>query len=93
MRDDSLLMARDRDDAYEAELEVLQAHARDLPESCRVVSELHASARLILDKLAAGEVAELEPVATTPADLEAAGLEGWRLEVLGTVFLDALSED
>jgi hypothetical protein len=35
------------------ELEVLQAHARDLPESCRVVSELHATAGVILYTLTA----------------------------------------
>jgi hypothetical protein len=35
------------------ELEVLQAHARDLPESCRIACELHATARAILDKLQA----------------------------------------
>ena len=35
------------------ELEVLQAHARDLPMSCRVVGELHATAGATLDKLTA----------------------------------------
>lgn len=35
------------------ELEVLQAHARDLPESCRVVRELHATATATLDALTA----------------------------------------
>jgi hypothetical protein len=35
------------------ELEVLQAHARDLPESCRVVGELYATAGVILDTLTA----------------------------------------
>jgi hypothetical protein len=34
------------------ELEVLQAHARDLPESCRVVAELYATAEVVLDTLA-----------------------------------------
>jgi hypothetical protein len=34
------------------ELEVLQAHARDLPESCRVVGELQVTAAAILDELA-----------------------------------------
>lgn len=33
------------------ELEVLQAHARDLPESCRVASELYATAGVILQTL------------------------------------------
>jgi len=33
------------------ELEVLQAHARELPESCRVVSELYATAGVILHTL------------------------------------------
>jgi hypothetical protein len=33
------------------ELEVMQAHARDLPESCRVVGELHATASVVLDTL------------------------------------------
>ena len=33
------------------ELEVLQAHSRELPESCRVVSELYATAGVILDTL------------------------------------------
>jgi len=35
------------------ELEVLQAHARALPESCRVVAELYATAGAVLDTLAA----------------------------------------
>jgi len=35
------------------ELEVLQAHARDLPESCRVVGELYATAGVVLGTLAA----------------------------------------
>ena len=35
------------------ELEVLQAHARDLPESCRVVSELYTTAGVILYTLRA----------------------------------------
>jgi len=34
------------------ELEVLQAHERDIPETCRVVGELYATASVILDKLA-----------------------------------------
>ncbi|MCW8985565.1 MAG: hypothetical protein OQK55_09495, partial [Thermoanaerobaculales bacterium] len=33
------------------ELEVLQAHARDLPESCRVVGELYATACIVLETL------------------------------------------
>ena len=33
------------------ELEVLQAHTRDLPESCRVVAELYATAGVVLDTL------------------------------------------
>jgi hypothetical protein len=33
------------------ELEVLQAHARDLPESCRVVGELYATASVVLETL------------------------------------------
>ena len=33
------------------ELEVLQAHASDLPESCRVVAELYATACAVLDTL------------------------------------------
>ncbi len=33
------------------ELEVLQAHAGDLPESCRVVAELYATAGVLLDTL------------------------------------------
>jgi len=33
------------------ELEVLQAHARDLPESCRVVGELYATTGVVLDTL------------------------------------------
>jgi len=35
------------------EIEVLQAHARDLPESCHVVGELYATAGVILDTLTA----------------------------------------
>jgi hypothetical protein len=35
------------------ELEVLHAHSRDLPETCRVVGELYATAGVILDKLTA----------------------------------------
>jgi len=35
------------------ELEVLQAHARNLPESCRVVDELYATAGVVLDTTAA----------------------------------------
>ena len=35
------------------ELEVLQAHVRDLPESCRVVGELYTTAGVILETLAA----------------------------------------
>jgi hypothetical protein len=34
------------------ELEVLQSHSRDLPESCRVVGELYATAGAVLDSLA-----------------------------------------
>ena len=35
------------------ELEVLQTHARDLTESCRVAGELHTTALAVLDKLTA----------------------------------------
>ena len=37
------------------ELEVLQTHARDLPEACRVVGELFATAGAVLDTLPASE--------------------------------------
>jgi hypothetical protein len=33
------------------ELEVLQAHAAELPESCRLVAELYSTARAVLDRL------------------------------------------
>jgi len=36
-----------------AELEVLQEHASDLPESCRLVGELYATAGVVLDTLTA----------------------------------------
>ena len=44
------------------ELEVLQAHARDLPESCRVVRELHATATATLDTLTASFDTDHGPV-------------------------------
>ena len=46
------------------ELEVLQAHARDLPQACRVVSELYATAGVILYTLTASP--DLEDGEATP---------------------------
>jgi len=50
------------------ELEVLQAHARDLPESCRVVSELQATACAVLDGLAASLEGDISQVARAVAE-------------------------
>jgi ribonuclease D len=58
-----------------------------------VAGELGLQPGLVCPKACATALAELEPAARTTAELAAAGLDGWRLEVLGTRFLDALSED
>jgi len=53
------------------ELEVLQAHARDLPESCRVVGELYATAGVILDTLATSLGAEdIQATSRVAAEVE-----------------------
>jgi hypothetical protein len=53
------------------ELEVLQAHARDLPESCRVVAELQSTACAVLDELAASFEKDISHASRTVAtDIE-----------------------
>jgi len=53
------------------ELEDLQAHARDLPESCRVVGELYATAGVILDTLTASlDVDDSQATHKVAADVE-----------------------
>jgi hypothetical protein len=52
-----------------SELEVLQAHARDLPESCRVVVELYVTAGVILETLTAS-LAEQDNKATRRVAVE-----------------------
>ena len=53
------------------ELEVLQAHARDLPESCRVVSELYTTAGVILETLTASiEKEDGQATRSLAADVE-----------------------
>jgi hypothetical protein len=53
------------------ELEVLHAHARDLPESCRVVGELYATAGAVLDKLTASLDGDISrAVRSVTADVE-----------------------
>lgn len=47
---------------------------------------------LLCSRSTADAVAAREPRCSSPADLEKAGLEGWRLEVLGGVFLEALAD-
>ena len=49
------------------ELEVLQAHARQLPESCRIVGELYSNARAVLDTFEAFLDREAGPADTTLA--------------------------
>jgi len=50
------------------ELEVLQAHARDLPESCRVVSELQATACSVLEELAESSEGDIGQVPRVVAE-------------------------
>jgi len=53
------------------ELEVLQAHARDLPESCRVVGELYAAAGAILFTLTESlEALDAQAARKVAADVE-----------------------
>jgi hypothetical protein len=53
------------------ELEVLQAHASDLPESCRVVAELYVTAGAVLDALAASPASgEARATGDVAADVE-----------------------
>ena len=54
-----------------SELEVLQAHARDLPETCRVVGELYNTARAVLDTLTASiETGDRQLVNPVASDIE-----------------------
>jgi len=48
---------------------------------------------LLCPRGCAERVAAREPRCSNPADLAAAGLEGWRLEVLGDDFLEVLDSD
>ena len=53
------------------ELEILHAHARDLPESCRVVGELYATAGAVLDTLSASLEGDVSQAARgVAADVE-----------------------
>ena len=53
------------------ELEVLQSHSRDLPESCRVVSELYAASTVILYTLKASlDLEDVQAVRKATADVE-----------------------
>jgi hypothetical protein len=53
------------------ELEVLQAHQRNLPESCRVVGELYATAGVVLDTLRVSlDRAERQTAHSVAADVE-----------------------
>jgi hypothetical protein len=53
------------------ELEVLQSHSRDLPESCRVVSELYAASNVILYTLKASlDLEDVTAVRKATADVE-----------------------
>jgi ribonuclease D len=47
---------------------------------------------LVCSRSCVDAIAARQPPCSTLADLAEAGLSGWRLEVLGPVFLDALSE-
>ena len=55
-------------------------------------AELGLQGGLVCPRGCVDAVAAREPVCRTEDDLAAAGLEGWRLEVLGEVFLNALAE-
>jgi ribonuclease D len=58
-----------------------------------VAAELGLDPGLVCARASATSVAEQEPVAGSSAELEDAGLTGWRLEVLGPRFLAALADD
>ena len=55
--------------------------------------ELGIQAGLICSRGAADAVSSRKPVCASVQDLADAGLEGWRLEVLGEDFLKAIAED
>jgi ribonuclease D len=55
--------------------------------------ELGIQAGLLCSRGAAEAVSSCKPLCTTAQDLADAGLEGWRLEVLGDDFLKAIAED
>jgi len=55
--------------------------------------ELGIQAGLICSRGVAEGVALCKPPCTTVQDLARAGLEGWRLQVIGEVFLKAIAED
>lgn len=59
----------------------------------RVAADLGLEPGLVCARACVTEVAKREPVAGTRANLDSAGLDGWRLEVLGEAFLEALAED
>jgi ribonuclease D len=55
--------------------------------------ELGIQAGLLCSRGAVEAVSSHEPLCTTLQDLADAGFEGWRLEVLGKDFLEAIAED
>jgi ribonuclease D len=55
-------------------------------------AELGLQGGLVCPRGCVDAVAAREPVCRTAVDLASAGLEGWRLDVLGEVFLNALAE-
>ena len=58
----------------------------------RVASELAIEPGLVCAKNCLFEIASHQPKCASRADLESAGLTGWRLEVLGSGFIEALGE-
>jgi ribonuclease D len=58
-----------------------------------VAGELAIEPGLVCAKACLLAVASMKPRCVTLADLDAAGLHGWRLEVLGPMFLEALADE
>jgi ribonuclease D len=75
-------------DASERRLLKNMLAARDVK-----AGELGIQAGLLCSRGAAEAVSSHKPLCTTMQDLADAGVEGWRLEVLGDDFLKAITED
>ncbi len=59
----------------------------------QIAGELELQPGLVCARACAAAVAECEPAPSSPDGLAAAGLSGWRLDLLGTRFLEVLAND